>query len=170
MHRRSPTSGPRVVSATWHAWDATWGDYHYGYGGPGGTVCGAGTFLCGGVTVRFDQPIRMRDFYRVSPISPPSGGALPSQTYGFQTGAPSGFELWQDGNETTSPLAWGQPAVLSGILDDGFTVQLNVTWISPEARPPTVLRYAWQEYPSAMPIENAFAMPAGPFNVSVVAA
>lgn len=117
----SPTSGPRVVSAVWDAWQASWGDFHWGTGA-GSYVCTpAGPFFCGGIRLTFDQPIAPRGFYSVTlPATP----AL--HTYGFVSGAASGFEAWKDGN-ATAPLGWFQPVAITGILADGVTLQLNVS-------------------------------------------
>ena len=61
----SPTSGPRLVSATWDHWDPSWGNFHFQYGS-GSYVCETGAkgpFLCGGVRLVFDQPVTVRPFY-----------------------------------------------------------------------------------------------------------
>ena len=77
------------------------------------------------------------------------------------------MDLWADGN-TTGPSAWFQPAVLTAISTDGLTVQLNTTWISPMVAPPSVVRYAWHDYPPSMPLVSAATgLPVGPFNATI---
>jgi hypothetical protein len=161
----SPTSGPRLVSAVWDAWDASWGNFHFQYGA-GSYVCGTGSkgpFLCGGVRLIFDQPVTTRAFY--------NAGLAESATgyYSFITGSSAGLDLWADGNVTGG---WFQPAVLTSISADGLTVQLNSTWINPaRVAPPTVVRYAWHDYPMAMPLVSAITgLPVGPFNATIVLA
>ena len=92
--------------------------------------------------------------------------------------------------------AYLQPVAISGILADGVTLQLNVrdapcmglcsdlycraaplaqvTWIpatSPPTRYPGILKYAFHDYPPAMPVMGvAGDLPAGPFNLTVVPA
>ena len=155
----SPTSGPRPVSAVFDAWDATWGDsWHFGSGG-NSYVCESATWTCGGVRVTFDRPVGMRPFYNVGPTS------ATELMYGFVQGAPSGFELWQSDNAT----AWTQRAPITAISSDGRTVYLNTTWIGPVSKTPTLLKYGWQDYPDAMPLQSAdgFALPVGPFNMTL---
>jgi hypothetical protein len=164
----SPAAGPRVVSAVWDAWQPSWGDFHWGTGG-GSYVCtSSGPFFCGGIRVTFDQPIALRGFYNVQlPVTPAE------RIYGFVSGAASGMEVWKDGN-ATAPLGWFQPAAISGVLADGVTLQLNLTWIPPTSPPtpfPSILKYAFHDYPAAMPVMGvAGDLPAGPFNVTVVPA
>jgi hypothetical protein len=159
----SPTAAPRLVSAVWDKWDASWGNFHF-QTGAGSYVCGTGDkgpFLCGGVRLRFDGPVAVRSFYSAAP---------PSATnfYGFISGASSGMELWANANLTGSG-AWFQPASLTSISADGLTVQLNLTWINPlEVAPPTVVRYAFEDYPSAMPLVSAESgLPVSPFVATV---
>jgi hypothetical protein len=171
----SPLSGPRVVSATWDQWD-DWGDYHHGTGS-NSYVCsskcpGATCWTCAGVRVRFDQPIKLRHFYQMD------APAATEHIYDFTKGGISGFEVWSaNATDGYSDLSWWQPTALTNLVDD-YTVQLNLTWIEPQnnrsrlvnSRPtPRVLKYAWHEYPSAMPIINAFGLPAGPFNITISA-
>ncbi len=116
----------------------------------------------------FDQPIALRGFYNVQlPVTPAE------RIYGFVSGAASGMEVWKDGN-ATAPLGWFQPAAISGVLADGVTLQLNLTWIPPTSPPtpfPSILKYAFHDYPAAMPVMGvAGDLPAGPFNVTVVPA
>jgi hypothetical protein len=101
----------------------------------------------------------MRAFYSVGPTS------ATELMYGFVQGAPSGFELWQSDNAT----AWTQRAPITAISSDGLTVYLNTTWIGPESKTPTILKYAWQDYPDAMPLQSVdgFALPVGPFNMTL---
>lgn len=164
----SPTSGPRLVAAQWDQWQPSWGNFHYQYGA-GSYVCETGAkgpFLCGGVRLTFDQPVAARGFYNV-------GQASATGYYGFISGSSSGIDLWADGNMTAGS-SWFQPAVLTSISADGLTVQLNSTWINPPAAgkvaPPKVVRYAWHDYPPAMPLVSAATgLPVGPFNATIMA-
>ena len=153
----SPTSGPRALVARWDPWDASWGDaWHFGSGG-GSYVCTGTTWTCAGVRVTFDAPVRLRAFYRPGDTSATEGA------YGFVQGAPSGMELWQD----ESAGAWTQRVPITAISADGRTVTLNTTWIGPKSRTPTLLKFAWQDYPDGMPLESEFGLPVGPFNLTL---
>lgn len=156
----SPASSPRPVSVTFDAWQASWGDaWHLGTGG-NSYVCEGGQWTCGGIRVRFDQPIRVRDFYAPQPWAP-------RNYYGFSSSASSGFEAFESVNVTAT--TWWQPLVLSGLADP-YTAQLNVTWIGPVAKAlPELLRYMWTDYAHAAPLENYFGLPVGPFNVTISA-
>jgi hypothetical protein len=164
----SPTAGPRVVSATWDNWDATWGSYHY-QTGMGSYVCGTGKkgpWFCGGVRLVFDAPVAVRPYFSAQP-------AQATGFYGMVSGADSGLQLWTDGNTTTpgTGTSWFQPTTLTSISEDGLTVQLNVTWIAPTVAPPRVLRYAWHDYPGSMPLVGAVSgLPVSPFVADVVPA
>lgn len=164
----SPVSGPRLTSAVWDSWSADWGNYHYETGA-GSYVCATGTrgpFLCGGIRLTFDQPVTVRSFY-----SSPNGLHPSKEFYGFASGASSGFEVWADGN-TSASSSWFQPAVLTSISPDGLLVQLNITWVNPlKVAPPTVLKYAWHDYPPAMPLVGlAGNLPVSPFNATITPA
>jgi hypothetical protein len=162
----SPVSGPRLVSAVWDQWDATWGNYHYQTGAQS-YVCSSGAkgpFLCGGVRLTFDQPVKVRDFFAAVPVESAVG------YYGFASGASSGLDLWSDAN-TTSGASWVQPSVLTSISADGLTLQLNTTWIAPVVHFPTVVRYAWHDYPPVMPfVGRDTGLPVGPFNATITLA
>lgn len=184
----SPRAGPVLTQSAWDAWEPSWcvcraprrahslapaaatltnpksdrapprplfnrGDYHYGTGS-GSYVCGSGgQFTCGGVRLTFDRPVALNAFY-----TPASARAGP---YGFARGAASGFTVAR--NNT-----WEQPVVLSGISADGLTVQLNVTYIGPSTALGSELRYAFADYPSAMPlIDAASGLPVAPFNTTL---
>ena len=151
----SPRAAPALTRLSWDAWDPSWGDFHYG-AGSGSYVCGSGgAFTCGGVRLTFDRPVALRDFY-----APPPAGAT-ERVYGFAQGAASGFTISQG-------PAWAQPVALTGISADGLTVQLNVTYIGPGHPLGAELRYAFSDYPSAMPlIEAASGLPVAPFNATV---
>ena len=156
-----------MVSAVWDAWQPSWGDFHWGTGG-GSYVCTLdGPFFCGGIRVTFDQPIALRNFFSVTLPTTPA-----ERIYGFVSGSASGMEVWKD-NNATAPLGWFQPAAITGILADGVTLQLNVTWIPPTDPPtpfPGILKYAFHDYPPAMPVIGVSGdLPAGPFNVTIVA-
>lgn len=151
----SPRAAPVVTQLYWDAWDASWGDFHWGTGA-GSYVCGSGgTFTCGGVRLTFDRPVALRDFYM-----PPSAGAT-ERVYGWAQGAASGFTISQGS-------AWVQPMALTGVSADGLTVQLNVTYIGPGQPQGAELQYAWSDYPAAMPlIELSSGLPVAPFNLTV---
>lgn len=151
----SPRAAPVVTQLNWDAWDASWGDYHYG-SGTGSYVCGSGgAFTCGGVRLTFDRPVALRNFYSPSPV-----GAT-ERVYGFEQGAASGFTISQG-------AVWVQPLTLTGVSVDGLTVQLNVTYIGPGSPQGAELQYAWSDYPNAMPlIELSSGLPVGPFNLTV---
>lgn len=105
--------------------------------------------------------MRLRGFYA------PTADPATRHAYDFARGAESGFRVFASNNAT----AWWQPVALGGISPDGRTVTMNLTWIAPGARTmPTVLRYGWSDYPLASPLEDAFGLPVGPFNISIVAA
>ena len=67
-----------------------------------------------------------------------------------------------------------QPVAITGILADGVTLQLNVTWVPPTVPPtrfPGVLKYAMHDYPPAMPLIGvAGSLPASPFIINVTVA
>ena len=161
----SPVSGPRPVSVVWDSWSADWGNFHYGTGA-GSYVCTTkGPFLCGGIRITFDTPVTTRSFF-----PSPNGPHPAKEFYGFASGASSGFEIWQDGN-TSVGSSWFQPAVLTSISADGLTVQLNTTWINPlKVAPPTVLKYAWHDYPHSMPFVGPGNLPVSPFNATITLA
>ena len=151
----SPRAGPVLTRIAWDAWDASWGDFHHGTGA-GSYVCGSGgTFTCGGVRLTFDRPVAVRGFYA------PDASDPVLNMYGFAQGAASGFTIVQG--------AWAQPVALTGVSADGLTVQLNVTYIGPGTQPVGAeLRYAFDDYPAAMPlVDAAFGLPVGPFNATV---
>lgn len=151
----SPAAGPVVTRVAWDAWEAAWGDYHYGTGA-GSYVCGSGgAFTCGGLRLTFDKPVALRGFY--APVAPSAPGAAP---YGWARGAGSGFTVARGGFE--------QPLVLMGVSPDGLTVLLNVTYIGPGEALGAELRYAFADYPPAMPLEDpASGLPVAPFNLTV---
>jgi len=156
----SPASSPHAVAAVFDAWDASWGDFHHGTGA-NSYVCEGTAWFCAGIRVTFDTPVRLRGFYA------PTADPATRRAYDFARGAESGFRVFASNNAT----AWWQPVALGGISPDGRTVTMNLTWIAPGARAaPTVLRYGWSDYPLAAPLEDAFGLPVGPFNISIVAA
>ena len=160
------TGGPKVVSAVFDNYEASWGAYHHGSGlNP---VCGINGWLCGGIRITFDQDIQVK-------------GAS-----GWHSGSrvDNGFELWNDqfGEAALGGTSAGsrqilstlcrdcskcpcmQPLEFSGIIGPR-TVQLNTTFVSGK---PATVRYAWKDYPN-MIIYSADAdeLPAPPFNVSL---
>ena len=158
--------GPRLLSAVWHTYDASWGGgFHFN---TSVGVCGGGAkgpFLCGGVALTFDAPVAVRSFYSAAPPAA-------EHYYGFLTGASSGMELCQGGNGGSNSSLWTQPGALTAISPDGLTVSINATWIAPgKAAPPTLIKYAWHDYPPAMPlVGRASGLPVGPFNASIAVA
>lgn len=155
----SPRAAPLVVSAVWDAWNASWGDYHYGTGA-GTYVCSfVNMFSCGGIRISFDRPVALRSFYLPPPAMQTEG------MYGFTTGAASGFVLSQN----ISATLFSQPVTLTSLSPDGLTAQLNVTWINPVDYLPLggSLYYGWGDYPIAMPlVDAATGAPIAPFNIS----
>ena len=105
----------------------------------------------------------IRSFYNVGPTS------ATELEYGFVQGAPSGFELWQSDNVTSTSTPWTQRAPITAISSDGLTVTINTTWIGPVSKTPTIVKYGWQDYPDAMPLQSVdgFALPVGPFNLTL---
>ena len=148
-----PAGGPAPVGgATLDRWDASWGSYHYGTGGPGAHVCGVPSFLCAGLRVAFDQAVALRDGF-----APPG---QPAMLRGFD----NGFRVVNAESGAWQPVSL--TAVRSGAGGESV-VQLNVTWIDGGAgAPPTVLEYGWHDYPT-MPLVNAFGQPVAPFNVTI---
>ena len=66
--------GPLVQRVSWDEWNPSWGSFHHGI--KSGVCTGAGQgWVCGGLQVKFDRPIVIRD------------------SYGGQYGARHGFEL-----------------------------------------------------------------------------
>lgn len=66
--------GPLVQRVSWDEWNSSWGSFHHGI--KSGVCTGAGQgWVCGGLQVKFDRPIVIRD------------------SYGGQYGARHGFEL-----------------------------------------------------------------------------
>lgn len=163
-----PLKGPTPVSVTWDAWDPSWGSYHHDSGTQ--TVCNTNAtgFVCGGIRVKFDRSITLGSRY---------GGS-----YGMGRG--NGFELWNGviGNtaqgtsnavsrQLTSPLCIDcrvcpckQPMEVVGLLADGVTLQLNVTFISGA---PRTLKYAFHDYPTMVVYGAADGRPAAPFNATL---
>jgi len=143
----SPLQGPQPLRATFEPWDASWGDYHYGTG-RGSYVCNAGSgFVCGGIKVEFDQPLVL------------------DHTLGQSNG-------WVNAGLAPARAATNDLVVEDSIFGakfqraeitavHGSVLQLNVTWIF-GGKPPSVLKYGWSDYP-AMPLSNAFGLPAPPF-------
>ena len=152
----SPRAAPALQHLAWQPWEAGWGDYHYGTGA-GSYVCGSGgQFTCGGLQLTFDRPVSLSAFY--APRLPSPG--VPS-AYSWAQGAASGFTLASTGG-------WEQPVALTGLSPDGLTVFLNVTYIGPGQPVGAELRYAWSDYPSAMPlVEAGTGLPVAPFNATV---
>ena len=150
----SPAWAPRPVAAIWDSWSASWGDFHHGMTNP--AVCHV--WHCGGVRVVFDRPVAFRAFYKPAP------DPTTLRAYDWARGAESGFRAWSGENITTD---WWQPLALSGMSEDGLTLHLNVTWLQP--LPPSVLRFGWNDYPLAFPLEgrDGFGLPVAPFKLNI---
>lgn len=137
-----PLEGPRLQSITVDRWNASWGDYHLGYGSAA-NVCAMPAFACLGLRLTFDQPLVMAPAF--------------GQVHGYASGFALGFVA---GTNQTAPVA------VTGVRsDDPATLQLNVTWVSGGPGPSLVL-YGWNDYPSML-VYNAWGQPAPPFNASV---
>ena len=181
----TPLLGPRPVKVTFNAWEPSWGLYHHGVAGG---VCASGgpdgVWKCGGVQVEFDQPIVLKNV---------AGGEGNAMDRGMGRG--SGFELWNNVTTERSCAAqtkpgfrcpelgptgdvlmtstctdWNycplsQPMEVSGVLDDGKTLQLNVTFIQGYLK---TLKYAWHDYPVMVVYDAVNNRPAAPFNVTIV--
>ena len=177
-------SGPVVVSAVWHPFDKSWGDFHFD-SNPGGNFCGStyasgNGWVCGGIQVTFDRPITLSNLQCTAQAY--SRGA--SQGGCGALGSSGGFELWNDqkgvpahgtlgptGETLTSSLCTDctkcpcmQAAEVWGVMSDGRTIQLNTTFISGHLK---TLRYAWRDYPSMSVFAQADGRPARPFNVTL---
>ena len=57
-----------------------------------------------------------------------------------------------------------QPMEVAGVLDDGKTLQLNVTFIQGRIK---TLKYAWHDYPIMVVYDAVYNRPAAPFNVTI---
>lgn len=154
----APLWAPRPVAAEWDAWAPSWGEYHHGMT----NTAACHVWRCGGVRVVFDRPVAYRPFYTPAPDP-----AL-LRAYDWARGAESGFRGWAGANMTTD---WWQPLALSRLSEDGLTLFLNTTWIHPSAAP-TILRFGWNDYPLAFPLESrdGAGLPVAPFNISVTVA
>ena len=161
----SPRAGPALLRSAWHAWQPSWGDYHWGTGSAS-YVCGSGgQFTCGGLQLTFDRPLALSQFF--APSTPSSRGGVAQAAYGWALGAPSGFTMAIPGN-ASGVGGWEQPVVLTSLSSDGQTVQLNITYIGPGKPSDAQLRYAFADYPTAMPlVDAATGLPVAPFNISV---
>jgi len=145
----SPTQGPMPVNVIWDAWNASWGNYHYNYGGNPNNVCSLSSngFVCGGIRITFDQPIVLKP------------------SYGGVHGYDNGFQLCC-GPNTTYGIPATQPVTLTGIrTDDPYTIQLNVTWTYGTPGPKTIY-YGWNDYPT-MFLYNNYDLPVPPFNITI---
>ena len=161
-------SGPTVVSAEFFSWKEDLGNYHHGTGqGICGTTATSG-WVCGGIRVKFDKKITLRSTYGLQ--------------YGMANGG--GFELWNDVSGENIPGATSvgsrqltsnscldcnkcpcfQPLEVVGVLDDGYTLQLNTTFISGKIG---FLKYAFRDYPTMIVYDVASGRPAPPFNISI---
>jgi len=166
-----PLHAPRPVSVTFDAWDASWGNYHHGI--QSGVCTGGGAtppWQCGGIRVTFDQQVRLRDDFASN-----NGGA-----------SAHAFELWNGvlGNASAHPgttsqgsrqltsaactncavCPCAQKLDLQGVSEDGFTVQLNTTFISGA---PTTLKYGFKDYPALVLFDRVYGVPVAPFNATL---
>ena len=138
---------------------------------------------CGGIRITFDQPIVLKN------VATGEGNALDR---GMASGG--GFELWNNAtadamtacragpnwqcpllgptgdlrmsavctNWKVCPLA--QPMEVGGVLADGKTLQLNVTFIQGQLK---TLKYAWSDYPTMVVYDAVNGRPAPPFNMTI---
>lgn len=181
-----PKTGPLVVSATWNAFDPSWGSFHFD-SNPEGSFCAtmpkASGWYCGGVQIKFDRPIELANVQCTAQafsqgLSRSGCGAL---------GSSGGFEFWNSvdgdpalatmgptGETITSALCIDcskcpcmQPAEIWGIVPgtNDTVLQLNTTWISGGEVPR--LRYAWKDYPSMSVFAKSDGRPAAPFNLTL---
>ena len=186
--------GPKPVNVTWSAWDDTWGKFHHGIanGVCSLTTGAAKGYLCGGIQITFDQPITLRNMqsdvyvggFGGLQTGQGSGGGFelwnnntPSLGDCDKPGKPSCASipamLGPSGDTLTSSLCTNcaaagcpckQPMAVTGILDDGRTLQLNVTYINGL---PRTLKYAWHDYPTMTVFSTTGDRPAPPFNATI---
>lgn len=152
-----PLHGPAPLRVRWDPWDASWGNFHHHELGAG--VCSltaglAAGYLCGGIQVQFDQPIEIRnlapsaflDYFSGLQTGQGSGGGfeLWNNFSAQECGKPGSLPcdktrsfLGPTGDLLTSPTCTNcavcpcvQPMEVFGVLADGHTLQLNVTFIS----------------------------------------
>eukprot|EP00944_MAST-04C_sp_MAST-4C-sp1_P000454 g454.t1 len=163
-----PGSGPKVLSAVFDPWDATWGNFHHGVGSGICQTTSATGWRCGGIRVKFDQKIVLRSQYGLQ--------------YGMSDGG--GFSLWNDvmGDNIPGATSVGsrqltsnscldctkcpcfQPLEVVGVLEDGYTLQLNTTYVSGNIG---YLKYAFKDYPTMIVYDTVYGRPAMPFNISM---
>eukprot|EP01052_Picozoa_sp_SAG31_P039626 SAG31_NODE_5532_length_2472_cov_1.665824_2_plen_300_part_00 len=147
---------PELTAIVRDDWNPGWKNFHFGYGSIGG-ICSqkyGGHSPCFGVRLTFDMKIILNG---------PSSSQL-------ARGFPSGFELGD-----TTRTQW-QPMTLMGVLDDLYTVQLNVTFapfssangssLLPDAAP-AVIRYAWHDYPVMQLYAAESGRPVAPFMIDL---
>ena len=179
-----PPSGPLVVSAAWHPFDSSWGDFHFD-SNPGGSFCNSALargWVCGGVQVTFDRAITLANLQCTAQayaqgVSRGGCGAL---------GSSGGFELWNDQDGVTEQATLGptnetltsslctdcskcpcmQPAEVWGVVpgSGNRSIQLNTTFVSGRIK---TLRYAWRDYPSMSVFGQADGRPARPFKLTL---
>ena len=153
-----PLQGPTPVKVTWSSWDASWGAFHHGISsGVCAQTTGAGKgFLCGGIQITFDQPITFRNMLPsaftngISGLATGQGGGGGFELWNNNTPSLSDCDkpgkppctavpsmLGPTGDVLTSPLCTDcdgcpckQPMEVTGIMADGKTLQLNVTFIN----------------------------------------
>ena len=148
---------------------------------------------CGGIQIEFDQDIELRnvqpssfpDYFSGLQTGQGSGGgfelwnnATPSLSEcdkpGFLPCASIASMLGPTGEILTSPTCTNcgmagvcpckQPMEVSGIIADGRTLQLNVTFINGL---PRTLKYAWHDYPTMTVFSRNGGRPAPPFNMTL---
>ena len=57
-----------------------------------------------------------------------------------------------------------QPLEVVGVLEDGYTLQLNTTYVSGNIG---YLKYAFKDYPTMIVYDTIYGRPAMPFNISM---
>jgi sialate O-acetylesterase len=163
-----PGAGPNVVNVVFDPWNLSWGNYHHGVASG---ICQTTTttgWYCGGIRVKFDQKITLRSPYGLQ--------------YGMGDGG--GFSLWNDVSGEGIPGATSagsrqlksnacldcskcpcsQPLEVVGVLEDGYTLQLNTTFVSGKIG---YLKYAFKDYPTMIVYDTVYGRPARPFNLSL---
>ena len=165
---KMPGAGPNVVEVVFDPWNDSWGNFHHGVASGICQTTASTGWRCGGIRVKFDQKITLRSQYGLQ--------------YGMSDGG--GFSLWNDVSGEGIPGATSvgsrqlksnacmdcskcpcyQPLEVVGVKEDGYTLQLNTTFISGKIG---YLKYAFKDYPTMIVYDTVYGRPAMPFNVSI---
>ena len=167
-NKEIPLRGPEVISVSFDSWDESWGDFHHGVASGICQTTASSGWRCGGIKIKFDQKIVLKSQYGLE--------------YGMGDGG--GFNLWNNVSGENIPGATScgsrqlksnscldcskcpcyQPMEVVGVLEDGYTLQLNTTFISGNIG---ILKYAFKDYPTMIVYDRIYGRPARPFNISV---